>query len=174
MRVRVVQEFGTAAGRAISKASVIEAYRSRELFEAFDDLPFVGRGTVVKHSPGSDNGPTINHTQWRVELDLPAAARMFVDQDRLSFVEKMELSVDGTGSFVIDPEHYAKLLRASGTTTVNATDGGVQRVTEGKLRVDLGWAGKMFEGDVERAIAGGLTRALHAQVSQVERYIASR
>lgn len=153
-------------------ASLIAAYRSRELFEYFSDLPFVGAGEVVTHTGAQT---VTNDTRWDVRLDLPAAARVFVDPDKLSFVEQMTLHNDGTGTFVVTPHHYAKLLRASGTTVIAAEPGGSgsTRTTEGTLKIDLGWKGKLLEGEVERIIANGLTEALHAQIPQVEHYIAS-
>ena len=89
----------------------------------------------------------------------------------MQLVEQMVLQSDGTGTFVVAPDHYPKLLQADGTTVITAAGSGSSRTTEGTLKIDLGWKGKLLEGEVERIIANGLTEALQAQIPQVERWL---
>lgn len=168
MRLDVAQDFGPTDAAAIAAA-----YRSADLSGALSNLPFVGSPESVAHNSDAENGTVTASTRWKVELDLPGVALAFVDPALLTFVEHCELAADGTGTFRIIPEHYPKLLKASGQTAIASDGDTTLRTTSGSLRIDLGWKGKLFEGQVEQAIADGLARSLQAQVPQVLRFIES-
>ena len=164
MQLRVEQDFGS-----VDPDAIVGAYQSPELYTELTDLPFVGSPTLDSVARDEDARRTHVASRWKVQLELPAVALAFVDPDRLVFVEEAELHDDGSGTFRIVPDHYAKLLRASGETTVSASSGTTVRTTTGNLKVDLGWKGKLFESQVEQAIVDGLTKALRAQVPQILR-----
>lgn len=105
---------------------------------------------------------------YRVEIDLPPLADKFIDANKLTFVERTTLVTDGSGSFDILPDHYGKLLRASGRIEMVPFDRGrCERLVQGSVDVNLGWSGKLFEAPVEDAIVTGLKQALAAQAAQV-------
>lgn len=173
MRLHVVQDFGT-----VDPSSIGDAYRSKDLYASLRDLPFVGSPAVTDYRQGVDStdgsaDAVVVAVQWEVLLELPAVALAFVDPGKLGFVEESELGPTGTGTFRIIPDHYPKLLRGSGETAITQAGSNTLRTTSGTLKVDLGWKGKLFEGQVEQAIADGLAKALKAQVPQVLAFVDS-
>lgn len=170
MRIEAVQRFTTA-----TPAHVIAAYRDRSMFESLSDLPFVGRPVVVEHRT-DDAGVVLVGLRYLVQIDLPAAARAFIDPAKMTFVERSQHQASGISRFSIQPDHYRELLTASGSNVVRSVDGadGCERVTTGDVKVDLGWQGMMFESQVEQAIGKGLQQALRAQTAQVEAFMVER
>lgn len=141
------------------------------------DLPFVGRPELVSHQLADDRdaeaGVVTLAVRYLPQLDLPAAARAFVDPGRLGFVEHSRLNPDGSGTFRIAPDHYTKLLQSSGSFEVTPTAEGCVRTIRTELHVDLGWKGMLFRDQVQDVIARGFQQALAAQVGAVEDFIAS-
>jgi len=165
VRFELHQDFAAHA-----PADVAAAYADPGLYGAMVDLPFVGTPTTLRH--GLDGAITEVSVRYAVQVELPSAARVFVDPSRLTFVEHVRLAADGNGTFHVEPDHYERLLRFAGTYRVGAgVHGGTRRSVAGDLRVDLGWKGRLVEADVTRVIANGLRDALHAQVAVVERYL---
>jgi hypothetical protein len=165
MKLVIHQEF-----RSHGPDDIAAAYADPGLYGAMHDLPFVGTPSLVDHDVEAEVARLA--VRWAVQVDLPAAARVFVDPSRLSFVEHARLTPDGTASFHVEPDHYRRLLAFAGTYRVEAGVGqGARRTVAGELRVDLGWKGRLVEGEVTRVIAAGLTDALLAQVAAVERYL---
>lgn len=169
MQLKIVQRFG-----ATGATSIINAYRSEALYRSFADLPFVGSPEFISlDTTGADRQTIKISNRLKVSVDLPSAANAFVDGDKLTFVERSEVDIDGTGRFEVDPDHYDKLLSLSGQTKIAEIDGVTTRTTTGTLAVDLGWAGRIFKGAVEQAIANGLDAAFQAQIPQVGAFIAN-
>lgn len=145
--------------------TVQQAYRDETTWQAFGGLPFVGDPIVDSFVAGD---PTVVSTRYRVKVDLPAMATTFIDADKLTFVEVTTLLGDGSGTFEIVPDHYGDLLESSGRIElVSVGSDASERRVHGHVTVDLGWAGKLFEGPVEDVIVKGLTEALLAQAQQV-------
>ena len=158
-KFRVTQRFDAAS------ATVRAAYAEEETWRSFADLPFVGDPVLVSFSPGN---PIAIAMAYQVRVDLPPLAENFIDGDRLTFVERTELHSDGSGVFEIIPDHYAKLLRSSGSIElVEDGETACERHISGSVDIRLGWAGKLFESPVEDAIVNGLSTALRAQAKQV-------
>ncbi len=148
-----------------SSEAVQEAYRREATWQAFAGLPFVG-DPVLQSFTAAD--PTMISMAYKVAIDLPPLATSFIDADKMTFVEVTSLAADGSGTFDIRPDHYAKLLTASGRIEMVPFDSGrCERLIHGSVDVDLGWTGKLFEGPVEDAIVTGLKQALAAQAQQV-------
>ena len=148
-----------------SSETVHQAYRQEGTWRSFGGLPFVG-DPVVTSFQASD--PTLIETSYRVSIDLPPLATTFIDPEKMTFVEATTLHTDGSGSFVIVPDHYGKLLKASGRIEMVPFDTNrCERLIHGSVEVSLGWSGKLFEGPVEDAIVAGLKQALQAQADQV-------
>jgi hypothetical protein len=165
MKLVIHQQF-----RSHGPDDIAAAYADPGLYGAMHDLPFVGTPSLVDHAIEEEVSRLA--VRWAVQVELPAAARVFVDPSRLSFVEHARLTPDGTASFRIEPDHYRRLLAFAGTYRVErGPDTGARRTVAGELRVDLGWKGRLVEGEVTRVIAAGLTDALQAQVAAVERYL---
>lgn len=105
---------------------------------------------------------------YRVTIDLPALAETFIEDDKMTFVERTEINSDGAGTFTIIPDHYKKMLKASGRfEMVPFDDDYCERLVHGSVDISLGWAGKLFETPVEEAVVKGLSEALAAQADQV-------
>ena len=142
-----------------------QAYRQEDTWQSFGGLPFVGDPAVTSFS---ENEPITIETAYQVFLELPPLAATFIDANKMTFVEVTRLHADGSGTFEIVPDHYAKLLQASGRIEMVPFDGGrCERLIHGSVHVNLGWSGKLFEGPVEDAIVTGLKHALQAQADQV-------
>lgn len=150
-----------------SSDDVVAAFRSEDVWQAFHDLPFVGTPQVQSFE-SDDAGAVRIETAYRVDIDLPPLADKFIDADKMTFVEVTTLQPDGSGSFEILPDHYKKLLKASGTITmVPLDDGHCERMIQGSVDLSLGWTGKLFEDPVEGVIVDGFKQALAAQALQV-------
>ena len=163
MQLEVIQSINA------EPAGVIWAFRTEAFYRSLRDLPFVGSPELVSFE--SNGADVLIDLRYRVAIDLPGPARAFIDPDKLTFVESSRLHPDGTGTFEIRPDHYGTLLSSSGETAVAGDSGACQRTMAGSLDVDLGWKGKIFEHEAEKAIAGGLEQALLAQVAQVEAFV---
>ena len=156
----VTQKFTASAD------AVVAAYRRQETWESFADLPFVGDPTVDSFV---DDHQVEVAMAYKVTLQLPPLAENFIDADKMTFIERTTLAEDGSGRFVIEPDHYAKLLKSSGRIEmVPLDDGHCERMIQGSVDLSLGWAGKLFEGPVEDAIVNGLKEALAAQAAQID------
>ena len=144
---------------------VAAAFADEATWRGFAGLPFVG--DPVLHSFSAAELIEIS-MGYRVSIDLPPLADKFIDPDKLTFIELTTLQSDGSGSFKIVPDHYQKLLKASGRIEMVAYDDDFcERLIHGSVDVDLGWTGKLFEGPVEDAIVTGLKEALAAQAGQI-------
>lgn len=163
MQISVVQEFPHPAGM------VVVAFADPDLYPKFGALGDLSPPKIISHNIV---GRTVTiEVRYAYVGSFPSAASAFVDADKLTFVERSTYNLDdGSGTFSITPDHYDTLLAASGTTHV--VDGSpTRRHIDGDLRVDLGWAGRMFKGNVESAIAQGVTRAMEAQAEIVTRHL---
>jgi len=155
----VTQKFESSAD------TIAAAFASEATWRSFAGLPFVGDPVVQSFE--ADESVEIA-VAYQVSIDLPPLADKFIDPDKLTFVEKTTLNSEGSGTFTIVPDHYSKLLTASGRIEMVPYDGGwCERLIQGSVNVDLGWTGKLFEGPVEEAIVTGLKEALRAQAAQV-------
>lgn len=166
MRVIVTQRFASSA------EAVAGAYLQAGLYPGFgaiavlSDVAVLGIETIPK--------ATVVRVRSRFAAELPALVTKFVDPRRLTWVEVASYRDDGSATFRVVADHYAKLLRFAGTISLDA-DGhrGCVRRIQGELVVDLGWAGRPFVASAEAAIAKGLSEALAAQVPIVESFIDS-
>lgn len=157
----VTQKFGASAEQ------VIRAFRTQETWQAFADLPFVGTPSVETFSV--DDELVKIDVAYQVDIDLPALAEKFIDPAKMTFVERTELAADGSGTFEIVPDHYKKLLAASGRIEmVPIDDSSCERLIQGSVDLSLGWSGMLFEGPVEEAIVTGFKQALKDQANQVD------
>lgn len=155
----VTQKFDAPA------ANVVAAFASESTWRSFAGLPFVGDPDVQSFSAGE---PIEIEMAYRVSVDLPPLANKFIDAHKLTFVEVTALEADGSGSFTIVPDHYSKLVTASGRIEMVPYDGDwCERLIQGSVNVDLGWTGALLESTVEEAIVTGLKQALQAQAKQV-------
>jgi len=162
MQLRLKQHF-----TRIGADQAAAAYADPKLYAHLAGLAFGGNPKVLAHK--IDNGTTNVEIRYRIEADVPSAARMFVDPDKLTFIEYTTIEADGSGSFDIVPDHYSDMLQAFGTITV---DGASQiRSLAGELNIDLGIAGILFQDQAERQIGQGLAHVLEAQVSAVEAFV---
>lgn len=153
-------------------AQVAAAYIDAGLYPHFAELKFGGRPEVLKVTEKPD-GETHMEIRYLISADVPSAARMFVDPDKLTFIEYSEFDAAGNGTFDLVPDHYSHLLSASGSISiVDNPGGGSTRTLNGELDVDLGIAGFMFESQAERGIAAGVTQVIEGQVPAVEYFIA--
>ncbi len=99
--------------------------------------------------------------RYRFMGELSGSVRRVVDPARLTWVEHSTLDRRSHRTeWQILPDHYANLLRSSGTFQLVPVDGGTVRVAEG----DVGVSFPMVGGKVSAAIVSGLRR--HAAIEQ--------
>ena len=107
--------------------------------------------------------------RYRLDIELPHAARRWVSEDRLSMVEHSELDLTaGTGTFRILPDHYSELLTCSGTYHFADLPPGPLRTMAGRLSVRVPFVG----AKVERVVMDGLEVALSGIVATVDSTLA--
>jgi len=167
MRFEVRQEF-----IGVTTAHVAAAFRERSLYDVMTDLPFVGRPEPTSFERVDDDVKL--DLRYRVQLELPAPARAFIDPEKLTFVERSTIEPDGTTRFDVLPDHYSELLRCSGQVVLSDGAEGVVRQTTGDLKLDLGWQGMLFETQVEEAIVKGFRQSITAQTRQVQAFMVDR
>lgn len=169
MEFKIVQRYESAGA-----GDVARAFRSDAMYKSLSDLPFVGTPEFIDATDVGDAGARQVRIRYTAKLDLPAIATTFVDPSKLSFVETSTVDPDGNSPFTITPDFYKDLLRCSGTMTIRSTgDDSCERIIAGDLGINLGWKGKLLEGQVERLIVSGLTDYLHAEVDDVNDFLAN-
>jgi len=162
MRLRLRQHF-----TQISASAAAAAYADPLLYAHLRQLAFGGNPNVLEHR--IENDTTTMAIRYRIDADVPSAARMFVDPDKLTFIEYSTVTADGGGSFDIVPDYYSDMLAAFGTIAVD--DGARTRSLTGELNIDLGIAGMLFQDQAERQIGQGIAQVLEAQVEAVEAFV---
>ncbi|MCU1453020.1 MAG: hypothetical protein JWN46_1166 [Acidimicrobiales bacterium] len=151
---------------------VAAAYADPALYEQFVGLPKLGPPEVLEHTV---EGPRVHlRIRYRFIGQLAPAVTAVVRPERLTWVEDATHDLDAhTVSWRMIPDHYADRLQASGTFRFIAAPDDASatiRETEGELKVRALLVG----GAVERAIVAGLKEHLDAEVTVVERFLASR
>ena len=147
---------------------VESALSDPRFIERMAALPNLGHPQLLVHEV---DGDTI-HQQVRYAFAgaLSSAVLAVVDPDQLSWIEdSITDRAAHRAVFKILPDHYANMLRCSGTFVLSA-DGpsATIRVAEGEMRVSVPFVG----GKVERAIVSGLDEHAQAEVSLVEEWAA--
>ncbi|GAC1319778.1 MAG: hypothetical protein NVSMB12_19170 [Acidimicrobiales bacterium] len=146
----------------------VEGALSDPMFiEAMAGLPGLGRPQLIVHER---TGNSI-HQQVRYAFagDLSSAVRAVVDPALLTWIE--DSTTDLTtheAAFRILPDHYASLLRCSGTFVISSEGAGSRRVAEGEIKVSVPLVG----GKVERAIVSGLDQHAQAEVGLLQEWAA--
>ena len=110
--------------------------------------------------------------RYRYRGQLSGAVTRVVDRDRLTWVQELELDRSrARATFRIVPDHYANLLRSTGTiTVVDDGGGGAVRVTAAQLKVTVPFVG----GSAERAIVSGLRDHAAAEQRVVAEWLAAQ
>lgn len=154
MRFRLEQRF-RAPLREVEYAFVDPAFLAR-----MSELPTLGRPQLL------DQDVEVDVVRQRVRYafvgELSPSVRAVVDPARLTWVEESSLDRrTHRTEWRVVPDHYANLLRCSGTFRLEA-DGAerTRRVTEAEVRVRFPLVGSK----VERAIVSGL--AEHAVLEE--------
>ena len=121
--------------------------------ERLSELPKLGRPTLLARREDADGQLVHQSVRYRFVGDVNAAVRRVVDPERLTWVEESTLDRrTHVTRWHIVPDHYERLLRASGTFRLEAADQGTRRTADGDLTVSVPLVG----GKVERAIVSGL------------------
>ena len=170
MRFRITQRLA-APLRVVENAFVDPTF-----IAALGDVPELGGPTLLRQEV---DGELVH--QWvahRFTGDLNAAVRRVIDPERLTWVE--ESTLDRTThrtSWRIVPDHYASLLRCSGTFTLTAggedgdgDEGRTVRVAEGDVKVNMPLVGSK----AEKGIVSGLEEHAVLQARVFEEWVVGR
>ena len=160
MRFTVEQVFAAGA------EEVAAAFADPDLYRALPDLPKLSRPEVLSHEV--DGGRVVMRIRYRFDGDLSSAARAVLDPHRLSWVERSTHDLAArTGTFTMEPDHYADRFRCSGSFRYVDDGDGSRREVEGDLRVRA----PLVAGAVERAIVSGLREHLEHEAPAVDAYL---
>lgn len=144
-------------------AAVARALADPQVLGALPDLPKLSRPEVLSREV--DGAHVSLALRYRFEGELSSAARAVLDPGRLSWVERSRHDLSArTGTFTMEPDHYADRFTCRGTYRIEAAGGGSRRVVEGELKVRAALVG----GAVERAIVSGLREHLDEQAPAVD------
>lgn len=150
-------------------AAVVAVLVDPAFVDRLDRLPRLGRPRLLDHHREGDM--VRRRVRYAFTGDVPAAARRVVDPARLTWVETSTVDVAAhRAGWTVQADHYPRLLRASGTWSVQpADDGGAVRVIEGDVRVAVPLVG----GKVEAAIVDGFAEHARAEEAAVVEWLAS-
>jgi len=148
--------------------AVARALADAEMYATLPDLPKLSRPEVLERAV--DGGVVDLAIRYRFEGDLSPAVTAVVDPSRLSWVERSRHDLSAlTGTFSMQPDHYADRLSCRGTFRYAPQGSDTIRVVEGDLKVRALLVG----GAVERAIVSGLREHLEHQAPAITAYLAS-
>lgn len=103
--------------------------------------------------------------------EIGGAAKMFIDRDKLTWVIHSTWHLDqGTATVDIVPDHYADLVVADATMSLNDEEEGCAQTMEGNLEVKVPLVG----AQAERIIIDGLLRHLEAEAGALSAFTAER
>jgi hypothetical protein len=160
MRFSVDQRFAAAAD------DVAAAFADPELYRTLPELPKLSLPEVLSHEEA--DGIVVLRIRYRFDGDLSSAARAVLDPQRLSWVEQSWHDVaERSGSFTMEPDHYADRFSCSGTFRYVDAGTGCHRLIEGDLRVRA----PLVAGAVERAIVSGLREHLEHEAPAVDAFL---
>jgi hypothetical protein len=161
VRFRIEQRFG------LPLATVEDTLCDPAFVERMAALPKLGNPKLLAHR--ADERWVHQQVRYAFVGDLSSAVRRVVDPAKLTWVE--DSSTDRTThrtTFKILPDHYAGLLRCSGTFALAPDAGGTRRVAEGEVVVSVPLVGSK----VERAIVSGLEEHAREETGLVEGWAA--
>lgn len=133
-------------------------------------LPELGAPEVLSHEV---EGEVVRQrVRYRFTGDLAPAVTAVVDPDRLTWVEESTLDRRAhRTTWRILPDHYASLLRCSGTFQLEPAEGEhTVRVTQGEVKVHMPLVGSK----AEKGIVSGLEEHAVLQARAVEDWLAGR
>lgn len=145
MRFEIEQHFDG------SLADVETAFVDPGFLESLASLPKLGAPVLLDQH--ATDATVTQRVAYRFVGDVNAAVRRVVDPARLTWVEESTLDrATHVTTWRIVPDHYANMIRCSGTFTLAADGDRTRRTTEADMRVSVPLVG----GRVERAIVSGL------------------
>lgn len=160
MRFRIEQRF------AHPVETVEDALFDPNFLTLMAELPRLGRPQLISRD---ENGDTLRlKVRYAFVGDLSAAVRAVVDPDQLTWVQDETADrLTHRSRFTILPDHYANLLRCSGTFRLDDDGhGGSVRVADGEIRVSV----PLLGGKVERAIVSGLEEHAREEARLVDKW----
>jgi hypothetical protein len=150
--------------------TVEAAYLSDEFLTELGRLPKLGSPAFLDRH--DEAGRIRQRVRYAFIGRLSPAVTAVVDPQRLTWVQDSVLD-PGTHitTFKILPDHYAGLLEASGTITLDVADPrGTVRRTSGEVKVHV----PFVAGKVEAAIISGLRDYADAEAEALDRWVADR
>jgi len=161
VRFRIEQRFG------LPLETVEDTLCDPAFIEHMAALPKLGQPHLLAHKVRGDR--VDQQVRYAFVGDLSSAVRRVVDPAKLTWIE--DSSTDRSthrATFKILPDHYAGLLRCSGTFALTARPDGTSRIAEGDMVVSVPLVGSK----VERAIVSGLEEHAREEASLVETWAA--
>ncbi len=157
--------------------SVVQTYdaSAETMFDLFlrpetkTSLPEFGRISRPEPLDAIDRGDRrIVTMRYRFTADLPAAATVVVNPDKLTWIE--ETTYDRptlTGAVRFLPDHYASKMEAAAETRFENAETGSIRSIDGRFSVKLLFG----SGPVEKAIVSGLREHLELEQQYVAKLL---
>ena len=161
MKFEIQQRYGAPP------ALVIERFCLEEFYLSLPDFDRIKKPDLLDITE-QGGGQTVVRLRRRFSADLPAAAKMIVDPDRLSWVDETLFDLnDHTATTKMLPDHYGSKLVASAASTFTASGGDTERVVKGDLRVKI----LLGASQVEAAIISGLGEYLGEEAAAFEAFL---
>ena len=145
-------------------ASVLEVYADPGFFTSLEPNDGLSTPELLDHQR---NGDTVELSlRFHYLGDIPAAARRFVDRDRLSWVEHTSLSLaTARSTSTITPDNYPKLLASRAVAAFAASGSGTTRTVRGRVTVRV----PVVAGRVEQVIVDGINDYLAEEAAFANR-----
>jgi len=121
-------------------------------------------------SVAEDAGTIRTSVRYAFAGTISGPAALVVDSDKLTWVIETTYDTDAhTGTVVVVPDHYERMLQCSGTLTLDDDgSGNTLETVSGQLAVRV----PLVSSAAERAIYGGLARHLELEAMALSEYCA--
>lgn len=161
MRFRIEQHFDAPP------ADVERAFLQPEFLERLGALAKVAKAELVDEVV--EGSLVHRRIRYRFTGQLNAAVRRVVDPARLTWIEESTLDrATHHTTWRIAPDHYAAMIRCSGSFQLaDAPRGATRRTTDGDIRVNV----RLVGGRVERAIVSGLEEHAAAEEEVINAWL---
>lgn len=145
-------------------ADVLEVYADPGFFTSLEPGEGLSTPELVDHVR---TGDTVDLAlRFRYVGDIPAAARRFVDPERLSWVEHTSLSLaTARSTSTIAPDNYPRLLSSRAVAAFDTNGAGTTRTVRGRVTVRV----PVVANRVEQVIVDGINEYLAGEANVANR-----
>ena len=162
MKFSAVQHFDAP------RSEVLDAFRSESLYRAIEPTSKLSAPELLDIT--QSDGVTVIRVRYKLIAQLPPAALLVVDPNKLTWIEHTTMDEMGSCNIRFEPDHYDRKFdgKAAGHF-IDQDNGCCTREVEGDFRIKV----LIGAANVERVIVGDLASHLDEQTTAINRYLAS-